>query len=464
MSKISRITQLIFGSTAGANQMGVFGSLAAGSPTFATNVGTGSNGVQNLGNYLSGWFAAILGENSPAIQDMNSLFWLVTYQLAYLMQEGVAEWDSATTYYTGSLVSSAGSLYISKSDANLNNAVTNGLFWLSLQNQLAFNPQTTQALASRAVSTWTTESAAEAAAWVAVTWSPELALFCAVGNASGTDRIQTSTDGKSWSAQTPAFVTQMAGVAWAPELTLFALIAIGTTVGTNLVQTSPDGVTWTAHNAPTGETWNALVWAPEIGTFAACAKTGGNGTNQFCWSTDGSTWTGEALSGGESWAGLVYAPELALFVSVAAAGTTRACHSPTGVVWTHASGTVPSKAWSAVTWSKQLGIFCAVSTDGFAMTSPDGDNWTLQTIPEANTWNGITWCKELGMFIAVASSGTHRVMYSFDGVNWSNATAAEANNWNAITFAPPLGIFAAVAGSGTHRVEISKYVKKLVGF
>jgi hypothetical protein len=463
MSKITRITQLIFGSTAGANQMGVFGSLAAGTPTFATNVGTGSNGVQNLGNYLSGWFAAILGANSPSIQDMNGLFWLVTYQLAYMMQEGVPEWDSATTYYTGSLVSSGGALYISKVDTNLNHAVTSTAYWISLSNQLAFNPQVTQNLAARAVGTWTTESAAEADQWLTICWSPELALFCALSN-SGTNRVQVSPDGKAWTSHDLAFNTSITSICWSPELGVFACVALNPSLTAHIFQTSPDGTTWTSFSSPSAENWNSICWAPEIGTFVSCAETGGAGTYQFAYSTDGVTFTGAALAGGESWAGVCWSSELNLFVSVATAGTTRVATSSNGTLWAIASGAVPSKAWEAVCWSKQLGLFCAVSTDGFVMTSPDGQNWTLQSIPEANAWQSVVWAQELGLFVAVASSGTHRVMFSFDGVNWSTATAAEANTWSGVAWSPSLGIFAAVAQSGTHRVEISKYVKKLVGY
>lgn len=129
MSKLSRYTQLIFGSTAGLNKIGQFGSLAAGTPAYATTPAQ----VQALSNYLTGWFGAILGNNSPAIEDMNALCFLYAYQLAYLFQAGVAEWDSSTTYYIGSMVNSAGLIYVSLTDANLNNAVTDGTKWKQYQ-------------------------------------------------------------------------------------------------------------------------------------------------------------------------------------------------------------------------------------------------------------------------------------------------------------------------------------------
>jgi hypothetical protein len=126
MSRLSRFTQLIFGSTAGADQIAQFGSLAAGSPVYTTALNT----IQALGNYATGWFAGILGSNSPAIEDMNSLFYLITSQLAYLFQLGVPEWDAGTTYYVGSLVQNGGgNIYVSLTNGNLNNALSVTSAW-----------------------------------------------------------------------------------------------------------------------------------------------------------------------------------------------------------------------------------------------------------------------------------------------------------------------------------------------
>lgn len=127
MAKITRANQKIFGSTASAGQIGVFGSLAAGSASTTTNPET----IQSLSNYLAGWFAATIGQNSPAIEDMNALFYLYAYQLAYMFQAGIAEWDDATTYYTGSLVMVDGVIYRSTGDNNLNNdpATTASTSW-----------------------------------------------------------------------------------------------------------------------------------------------------------------------------------------------------------------------------------------------------------------------------------------------------------------------------------------------
>jgi hypothetical protein len=132
MSKLTRVYQRLFGSTAPSTQIGKFGSLAAGS-TATTNDPTQ---VQSLSNWLDGWFAAVLGNNSPCIEDMNAVHFVLAYQLGYIFQAGVPEWDATTIYYKGSLVNAAGLIYVSLSDSNTNHAVTDNTNWRILNANL----------------------------------------------------------------------------------------------------------------------------------------------------------------------------------------------------------------------------------------------------------------------------------------------------------------------------------------
>lgn len=143
MSKLSRFTQKVFGSIAGGNQMAEFGSLAAGTPLRFSGATISPSIVQNLSNYLTGWFGAVIGGNSPAIEDMNSLCYLFGYQLTYLMQEGVAEWDTDTIYYIGSIANDGiGNLYTSITDTNTGNPVSNTANWAPLLLLATWNSQT----------------------------------------------------------------------------------------------------------------------------------------------------------------------------------------------------------------------------------------------------------------------------------------------------------------------------------
>lgn len=126
MAKITRKVAKIFGSSSGFQQVAQFGSLAAAAPIFTTDVAT----IQNLANWLTGWFGAVIGGNSPAIEDMNAFCYVMAYQISYLMQAGVPEWETNTIYYKGSLAQSGGQVFVSTTDSNTGNAVTDSTNWL----------------------------------------------------------------------------------------------------------------------------------------------------------------------------------------------------------------------------------------------------------------------------------------------------------------------------------------------
>lgn len=125
MSRLSRVVQTLFGSTAGINQVTKFGSFAAGSTDYITS----ASDVQGA-NFLDGWFSAVLADNAPCMEDMNAIFLLAFYQLAYVFQAGIPEWDATTTYYTGSLVQDGtGIVYCSITNGNINHALTSATNW-----------------------------------------------------------------------------------------------------------------------------------------------------------------------------------------------------------------------------------------------------------------------------------------------------------------------------------------------
>lgn len=121
-SRLTRYTAKIFGSTATLGQLGVFGSLADASPTTATTPAQ----VMSLSNWLAGWYSAVLGLNAPALQDMNGAFFALSYLLAYVMEVGISDWDSGTTYFTNDFVQANGIIYVSVADNNTSALTVSG--------------------------------------------------------------------------------------------------------------------------------------------------------------------------------------------------------------------------------------------------------------------------------------------------------------------------------------------------
>lgn len=463
MPALARVFQKIFGNRAGASEISQFGSLAQAIPNFTTDPAL----IQALSNFDDGWFAAVLGGNSPTIEDMNALFYLITRQQAYMFERGVPEWNPDTTYYTGCIVSfpGAGILLRSRTNNNLNNNPASDFINWERVGALGLNPQVSMTLSIRAASTWASHASGDTSTWQSVCWAPELAKFLSVALATtGADQAMHSADGKTWTGVASASNLQWRSVAWSPELNLGVAVAINGTGGTLQSMWTTDGVTWSDAGVTTvSGQWYDVKWIPEWGMFVAVGL--GGGTNFVMTSTDGKNWTAQTATA-QDWTCLAYSPDLNLAVAVGASGVVMS--SSDGATWV--DGT-PAEAnqWHSVCWSDELGIFVAVALNGTnrVMWSRDGDTWVAAAASESSSWRSVAWSPQLGIFVAVASAtaATYKVMSSPDGLTWTDRTEASAKSWYSIAWSPELGIFASVANDGgatADMVMISRYVKKFV--
>lgn len=144
MPKLTRKTQKIFAKDGGA--IGQFGSAQALSPTLTADPAV----IQSLPAYESGWNDAVIsGQKRPPLEEFNGLKYVNDYQNAYLFQEGIPEYDAATTYYQNSLVKESGTtnIYKSLTDDNIGNALSNNTDW-ELQGNLK-HPRTQKIINSR---------------------------------------------------------------------------------------------------------------------------------------------------------------------------------------------------------------------------------------------------------------------------------------------------------------------------
>ena len=122
MTKLTRLTGKLFGETATATgdnpQIGQFGSGLAGTYVGTTDVAT----IQNLTAWSNGFIGSVTPDTQyPPLPEMTGFGKVLSYQQNYLLQQGIAEWDSATTYYTNSYCSYNGIIYVSLEDENTNN-------------------------------------------------------------------------------------------------------------------------------------------------------------------------------------------------------------------------------------------------------------------------------------------------------------------------------------------------------
>lgn len=128
MPRLTRVNQKVFASQATNN--GVFGSLQANNPQTSNDVAV----LQSLPAFLTGWDDAIeQGDKLPPLEEFQGIQYAISYQQAYMLQEGIAEWNEDTTYYKGSfcktISGSSFKLYCSLLDNNLNKVTTNTTYW-----------------------------------------------------------------------------------------------------------------------------------------------------------------------------------------------------------------------------------------------------------------------------------------------------------------------------------------------
>lgn len=128
MAKLERVTAKVFASDAPADKIGQFGSALAGTKLETGDVST----IQALPAYTEGWSSAVISQrNYPVLQETNGVMKNMSYQTAYIMQNGIAEYDPDTKYYAGSICKGIGNTnqYASWGDENVGNDVTNSQYW-----------------------------------------------------------------------------------------------------------------------------------------------------------------------------------------------------------------------------------------------------------------------------------------------------------------------------------------------
>lgn len=135
MARLVQKRTKIFAYVGATGVLSEFGSYAESDPTYSDDI----DNLQSRNAWGDGFSSAVNSNNCPMIQDMNTLFYILTSQLVYLAQEGLPEWNSEKTYYIGSFIKEQdGRVFMSVVDDNLNNALTDTTKWkLVSENRVA---------------------------------------------------------------------------------------------------------------------------------------------------------------------------------------------------------------------------------------------------------------------------------------------------------------------------------------
>lgn len=109
------------------------GSTAAGAPVYSADLDV----LMASARFLQGFAQQCVGNSSPVLQEMNANLLIITQQLAYLLQSGIPEWLTSETYFIGAQCRVGMTTYVSKTDNNQGNAVTDTNNWATLASLVA---------------------------------------------------------------------------------------------------------------------------------------------------------------------------------------------------------------------------------------------------------------------------------------------------------------------------------------
>ena len=138
VEKYKRITGKLFGETATATgvnpEIAQFGSALEGSYRATTDVEV----IQSLSAWSKGFIQAVTPETQfPALPEVTGLIKVLSYHINYLLQSGLPEWDSMTTYYATNFCRVGNRIFYSLVDnnQNINPLTDDGTNWFETMKE-----------------------------------------------------------------------------------------------------------------------------------------------------------------------------------------------------------------------------------------------------------------------------------------------------------------------------------------
>lgn len=322
MTKYSRITGKVFGSSATSTgddpQIGQFGSALAGTYNGTTDVAT----IQSLPAWNSGFIGCVTPNTQfPPLPEMTGFGKVLSHQICYLLQQGLAEWDSGTTYYTGNWCSYNNGIYVSIADENLNYLPTNTTKWQKFTGTSSRNlgeyvtsslPLTDTTLHLADGSLLNNENYPELVSYISSIYNEVPSSY---GFTQGSQNNNLILSDDSWN-----------GIAYGNG----KYVAIS---GDGYISTSTDGVNWSAASQVANlgtRDWACIAYGNN--KFVAI---GGYTTPYISTSTDGTTWTAAAsidsLRGYGQWTQMLF--DGSNFVAFSKGDIFYRAESPNGTFW-----------------------------------------------------------------------------------------------------------------------------------
>jgi len=261
---------------------------------------------------------------------------------------------------------------------------------------------------------WTTRTSAADYTWLKVKWIPHANLFVAIASAGGTtDKIMTSANGTGWNLRTTSNQSYV-DLTFSKRLSLIVAVA-NTGTPTQAVLTSADGLTWVAR-ANYNPNIQAVAYSEKLNLFVSTGYNNDGMGSYFIGvetSSDGITWTSQIPIGTGSGSdltiqSLIFSDELNIFILSASNGTnTYISISQDGINFTEVK-TFTNMVIKSLCFSPNLGAIVAIAGSEFeninkVVYSFDATNWISTSVSKFGNNSSICWSKDLNLFCAVSS-------------------------------------------------------------
>lgn len=215
----------------------------------------------------------------------------------------------------------------------------------------------------------------------------------------------------NWIIETPVDITTATlatgtcAVCYGQYLNRWVAVSSGA-VARPMVYSDNDGASWSqAVTMTTSNSWSGV--ASDGYYYVAVGADTSAPYENAALSPNGETWTVVSTGVSGTFFDIVYGG--GLFVAVGDGVTMRS--SDSGATW--AAGTIGVVNWNAIDFGNSTWV--AVSEDGYACTSSDGESFNSTTLTGA--WKDIAFGN--GVFVAVRTDGTEKAYWSRDGITWT---------------------------------------------
>lgn len=237
-------------------------------------------------------------------------------------------------------------------------------------------------------STWTSVNLPTTAPWTKVAYGDD--IFVAVASDGS---MAKSSDGVVWNAVTAPSLPY-SSVVYGNGV--WVAVALG---GTGMARSS-DATTWTTDTLPEGADWVDVTYGK--GKFVAVAASDSS-VSQTAYSTDGDNWTSGSFIGGCK--SVAYGNNRFVAIEGGNISANAAFYSLDGITWTAVS--IDTQNWQSIKYYQ--GTFMAIAEGhNKVAVSPDGLNWTYQTIAGTLNWRDIAGGGN-GKWVAITGVGASTV-------------------------------------------------------